>query len=55
MPIIERIVNVCCRYAALTALAMTMTVILNPAFLSLWVGNAAFGGLFARVQRRIFR
>ena len=30
--------------AALTALAMTMTVILNPAFLSLWVGNAAFGG-----------
>jgi O-antigen/teichoic acid export membrane protein len=30
--------------AALTALAMTITVILNPAFLALWVGKSAFAG-----------
>jgi O-antigen/teichoic acid export membrane protein len=30
--------------AALTALAMTVTVILNPAFLTLWVGKRAFAG-----------
>jgi O-antigen/teichoic acid export membrane protein len=30
--------------AALTALAMTITVILNPAFLLLWVGKGAFAG-----------
>jgi O-antigen/teichoic acid export membrane protein len=30
--------------AALTALAMTITIIMNPAFLRLWVGKDAFGG-----------
>jgi O-antigen/teichoic acid export membrane protein len=30
--------------SALTALAMTVTVVLDPAFLHLWVGDAAFGG-----------
>jgi O-antigen/teichoic acid export membrane protein len=30
--------------SALTALAMTVTVILNPAFLTLWVGKSAFAG-----------
>lgn len=30
--------------AALTALAMTVTIVLNPAFLRLWVGRDAFGG-----------
>lgn len=30
--------------AALTALAMAVTIILNPAFLRLWVGMDAFGG-----------
>jgi O-antigen/teichoic acid export membrane protein len=30
--------------AALTALAMTITVILNPAFLALWIGKHAFAG-----------
>jgi len=30
--------------AALTALAMTITIIMNPAFLRLWVGKDAFAG-----------
>jgi O-antigen/teichoic acid export membrane protein len=30
--------------AALTALAMTITVILNPAFVVLWIGKGAFAG-----------
>jgi O-antigen/teichoic acid export membrane protein len=30
--------------SALTSYALTLTVILNPAFLSLWVGARAFGG-----------
>jgi O-antigen/teichoic acid export membrane protein len=35
--------------AALTALAMTMTIILNPAFLLLWVGRDAFGGQYVSI------
>jgi O-antigen/teichoic acid export membrane protein len=30
--------------ASMTALAMTVTVILNPSFLNLWVGRSAFAG-----------
>jgi O-antigen/teichoic acid export membrane protein len=35
--------------AALTALAMTITVILNPAFLLLWVGKGTFAGQMVSV------
>jgi O-antigen/teichoic acid export membrane protein len=40
----EVVMRVLIGVAALTALAMTVTVVLDPAFLHLWVGDAAFGG-----------
>jgi O-antigen/teichoic acid export membrane protein len=40
----EVVLRVLIGVAALTALAMTVTVVLDPAFLHLWVGDTAFGG-----------
>lgn len=40
----EVVMRVLVGVAALSALAMTVTVVLDPAFLHLWVGDAVFGG-----------